>query len=391
MPRPSIDEAPDAPARPRAGSRGALAVLAVSLVVLALGATSVRAAAGRVDGISDQSMPAWDGSFAASPLGAAISRHPSGGGAGAISFSRYVVQWNAAAQASRGADPHGDYRARLEAWFVDVRAAALQPVLALTSYDGVEPRSAAEYGEAAEALLQIAAGLGVRVGFLEPWNEPNVQGRLGARAAAELANVAHSLCTRLYGCEVIAGDLQDGRGAVAYERAYAATLRFHPSIWGIHPYEAVAAHDARGVLDLRQALPGAGLATQLWFTEVGAYYCKHGVVRGEARQASDAAYLQQLIANPAIAPAHVFYYGLLSGDGREASCAIGGGDDTELYAQAQRPRAAASVVLGRAALGPATALGAPAPAPAPAATAAPRTPASPAVPWGSLGPVGPGA
>ena len=50
--------------------------------------------------------------------------------------------------------------------------------------------------------------------------------------------------------------------------------------------------------------------------------------------------------DPALAPAHVLYYGVLYADRRPAPCARGGGDDSELYTAADQPRAAARIVLG---------------------------------------------
>ena len=114
----------------------------------------------------------------------------------------------------------------------------------------------------------------------------------------------------------------------------------------MHPYVAVRIHDDANLLAMLGALPNGGAGSQLWFTEVGAYYCEAGIARGEALQAADAEYLIRLIANPAIAPAHVFYYGLLYKDRQPAPCDAGSGDsDTELFSPDGRPRKAAEVLL----------------------------------------------
>jgi hypothetical protein len=293
-----------------------------------------------VDGISDQSLPAWAG--------------PSSGGSfaslfdaawvGQIALARYVLQWNAMEQASDGPNTDGDYREQFQAWLKDIRSLGLAPVLALTSYTGVYPGSAGEYRPQLEALLDLAARAGEPISYVEAWNEPNNQGEETAGKAGEIADWANSVC-ELRRCRVIAGDLEDSPSLRTYERAYIAALDFAPAIWGSHPYYAVKAHDDASVLSFEQALPDHGAGAQLWFTEVGAYYCVHGEVLGEARQASDAAYLADALI-PAIAPTHVFYYGFMAARGAEVTCTPSGGDDTELYRADGQPRAAADVLLG---------------------------------------------
>ncbi|HEX7609204.1 MAG TPA: hypothetical protein VF380_00900, partial [Solirubrobacteraceae bacterium] len=300
-----------------------------------------------VDGISDQSLPAWQGSFASSPFAGLLRSEWAGPAPARIKLARYVVQWNAMSEPSTGPDAAGDYRERFEAWVADIGALGLTPVLSLTSYDGVRPASLAEYERALQALLAAAAGAGAPVTYVEAWNEPNNQGREDPATAAAYADGADALCRARGDCEVIAGDLEDSSGAVAYERAYERGLTFAPRIWGVHPYAAVKAHDDANVRALVAQLPGGGARAQLWFTEVGAYYCVHGVVRGEAAQAADASYLVRgLLADAAVAPAHAIYYGLLYKDGLQASCSAGGGDDVELFGAAAEPRAAATIVLG---------------------------------------------
>jgi hypothetical protein len=313
-------------------------VLALALCLLH-GVPAANAGTPYVDGISDQSLPAWgepsSGSSFASLFDATW--------AGQIALARYVLQWNAMAQASGGPNADGDYREQLEAWLQDVRGLGLAPVLALTSYNGVHPRSAGEYRPQLEAVLDRAAGAGEPIAYVEAWNEPNDQGEETAGKAGEIADWANSVC-ELHGCRVIAGDLEDAPSATVYERAYIAALDFAPAIWGIHPYHAVKAHDDATVLRFEQALPNHGAGAQLWLTEVGAYYCAHGEVLGEARQAGDASYLANTLI-PAIAPAHVFYYGFMAAHGSEAPCTTSGGDDTELYRADGQPRAAAGVLL----------------------------------------------
>ncbi|HSZ12823.1 MAG TPA: hypothetical protein VK790_02180 [Solirubrobacteraceae bacterium] len=326
-------------------SAARLAALALCAGPLA-GVPPARAGTPYVDGISDQSLPAWDGSFSDSPF----ARFFRAAWVGQITLARYVVQWNAVTEASDGPNAHGDYRERLEAWLQDVRSLGVAPVLALTSYDHVDPASAGEYEQDLEATLAEAAEDGEPVGYVEAWNEPNGQGDASAGEAGAIANSADSVCAR-HGCRVIAGDLQDSPGAPGYEREYVDALNFAPQIWGMHPYYSVKAHSDTPAVTLVQALPDEGAGAQIWFTEVGAYDCAHGQARGEALQASDAAYLIDELM-PAIEPEHVFYYGFMAGDRAEAPCAAGGGNDTELYRASGDSRGAATVILRSDGLAP---------------------------------------
>jgi hypothetical protein len=349
-----------------AARRCARAVPIVALLVcLGAGPAAALAGTGHVDGISDQSLAVWDGSFAASPFADRFRAAWSGGGGRQIRLARYVVQWNAMAQDGASAESNRSYRERFEAWLQAAGSLGLIPVLALTSYDGVYPGSPGEYGPRLQALLLRAEALGYPIRFLEPWNEPNGQGRQDAVSAAVFANTANGVCAGTGGCEVIAGDFEDRSGVGPYQQAYQRALRFRPRIWGVHPYVSVESHSEGNLLQLIAGLPSAAGARQIWFTEVGARYCSRGQVRGEAHQASDASYLvDALLADPAVAPAHAFYYGFLFGYRSQAPCSASGGEDTELFTSSDTPRAAARVILMPAAV-----------AASPQATASPGWPA----------------
>lgn len=325
-------QAPRARIAPRRG-------LLVLVVCLALIPASAQAATTHVDGISDQSLPAWNGSFADSSFASFFRTS----WVGQIAFARYVVQWNTMAEASSGANPDGDYRERFEAWLKDVRALGLTPVLALTSYNGVYPSAAGEYQREFEQLLTQADGLQAPVAYVEAWNEPNNQGNEPAATAGEIADWADAVCDQR-ACQLIAGDFEDAPSLPSYEHEYIGALSFSPRIWGIHPYRSVKAHSDVPVLRFEQALPDHGADTQLWFTEIGAYYCLNGQVLGEAEQASDASYLVNDLI-PATAPTHVFYYGFMAGGEEEVPCAARGASDSELYRAPGQPRAAAGVVF----------------------------------------------
>jgi hypothetical protein len=299
-----------------------------------------------IDGISDQSLPAWDGAFAGSSFASFFRSRWSHASSGQITLARYVLQWDVMAQPSGGAHASGNYRERFEAWLQDAHSIGLTPVLALTSYDHVYPSSPAEYVASLEAILGRAGAMGYPIAYVEPWNEPNNQGGESAATAAAFANSANGLCETMRTCSVIAGDFEDRSNVVAYEQAYERALTFTPHIWGAHPYVSVQWHSNSNLKRLVSALPAGGPGRQIWFTEIGALYCSRGELRGEARQASDASYLvNTLLVDPVLAPAHVFYYGFLFGGHATAPCTPSGGQDSELYASSGVARAAAQIIL----------------------------------------------
>jgi hypothetical protein len=343
------------------------------LVAVALSGTPALAGTPYVDGISDQSLPAWDGSFAASPFARFFRSRWSRVTSGQISLARYVVQWDVMTEPSSGPHPGGNYRERFEAWLEDARGLGLTPVVALTSYDRVYPGSPGEYLPRLEAILNRAGAIGYPISYVEPWNEPNNQGGESAATAAGLANAANGLCEATRTCTVVAADVEDRSDVAPYIQAYERALTFQPRIWGVHPYVSVRSHSDANLVRLRAALP-AHAAQQIWFTEIGALYCSRGEVRGEARQASDAAYLvDTLLGDPALAPAHVFYYGFLFAGHARAPCTAAGGQDSELYASPDLARAAAGIIL-RAPGATVQSSGAAAPSASPQAGAAPWPP-----------------
>jgi hypothetical protein len=319
---------------------------ATGLAAIALICASAWAGTRYVDGISDQSLPEWDGSFASSPFATFFRSRWAHAASGQITLARYVVQWDVMAENSAGGHAGGNYRERFEAWLEDIRSLGLAPVVALTSYDHVYPSSPAEYRASLEAIVHGASAIGYPISYVEPWNEPNGQGGLDATRAAAFANAANDVCGRTPTCGVVAGDFEDRSSAVAYARDYQRALSFAPGIWGVHPYVSVQSHRDGNLLRLISALPARSTGRQIWFTEIGALYCARGRVRGEASQASDASYLvDALLGDPALAPVHVFYYGFLFGERAKAPCAAGGGEDSELYGSSHAPRAAALVLI----------------------------------------------
>jgi hypothetical protein len=309
---------------------------------------SVGAVTSYVDGISDQSLPAWDGGFEESYFAGLFDDTWVHGPGAHVDFARYVVQWNVIS---------GDYPRYLrefEAWLGDVASIGLKPEIALTSYDGSLPGTPREYETELVKILARARALGEPIGWLEAWNEPNGQGEESARAAAAFTNAASSVCEGEYECTVIAGDFEDSPGVAAYEDEYVSDLDPVPTNWGVHPYYSVGEESEAPFETVREHLPNAGAGERIWFTEVAARKCTDFdgdlVENGEAGQARQADWLVNTLIRNA-RPAHVFYYELLLRDGREPECETEG-SDSALYvpsgdpAEPDRPRAAAGYIWG---------------------------------------------
>lgn len=301
-----------------------------------------RAGTAYVDGVSDQSLPSWDGSFSGGSFAGFFQDTWSGGLSSHITLARYVVQWNVMS---------GDYPAYLsglDAWYADVLDLGLTPEVSLASYDGVLPGSPAEYQTGLEQLLDRFPA----IRYLEAWDEPNDTAGLAAGTAARYTDSAYALCeTR--GCTVIAGNFLDSADMIAYEKDYERALDPADfSDWGIHPYYAVKTRNAATVLDFRSSLPDGGAGERIWFTEIGAYRCEDDDGRyellGEREQALDASWLVNRLM-PAIGPVHVFYYEFLFKDRRSPPCDRSDAD-TALYVPggeqdaADSPRAAAGYI-----------------------------------------------
>lgn len=323
-------------------------------MALALSSAPAPARAGTayVDGISDQNLPAWDGDFGESYLGRLFSAVWVRGGH--IRLARYVAQWDLMAEPTQGAHPHGDYREELEAWLGDVGKLGLVPELAVTSYDGSYPQTVGEYEANLRLLLERARAIGHPVRYVEAWNEPNNQGSETAVRAAALTNSAEAVCSRGYGCTVVAGNLEDSPGVGGYEREYEAALDFRPTIWGVHPYYSIEARSQAPLLNLIANLPNGGAGQEIWFTEVAARACTDYGGRlleyGEGGQAERARWLTDTLI-PEQRPGHVFYFAFMAGDRRQPSCSSEPEVDA-LYEPSgdpgapDVPRAAASYIWG---------------------------------------------
>jgi hypothetical protein len=314
----------------------AIAVAACALACLFAARAGAATAVSPVNGISDQNLGLWNGDYEDTAGNFTLSFDDFfaqtwvGSPASHLRYARFVTAPNAVAQG-------GACEANLASWYEYVTEdLGLIPVISV--WDVAEggcadggPPSTVDYATDISQLLGYLDGLvpGAHVGYLEAWDEPNSSGVTAAQAAAYW--IAANVACQTDGCTAIAGDFVDNdpdQGAQAfdptcapgltyadhlapYEAQYVAALAgAQPAIWGFHPYYAVNCEQSASVTTFEAGLPApaAGAAApQVWFTEVAAWECVKGTVRGPGQQADDATYLvNQLV--PAAAPTAVFYY-----------------------------------------------------------------------------------
>jgi hypothetical protein len=325
----------------------ALALTLNFILILGSLIPSAGAATSYVDGISDQSLPEWDGGFEQSYFAGLFNDAWVHGPGAHVAFARYVVQWNVMS---------GDYPRYLvefEAWLDDAASIDLKPEIALTSYDGSLPGSPREYRGELARILERTSALGHPIRWLEAWNEPNGQGGESAANAAALTNAASNVCAGGY-CTVIAGDFEDSPGVAAYEDEYVGDLDPVPTNWGVHPYYSVEEESEAPLEVVREHLPNAGAGERVWFTEVAARKCSDFdgdlVENGEAGQARRARWMVKTFIQNA-KPEHVFYYEVLLKERKRPEC-LTEGSDSALYepsaepAEPDRPRLAAGYIWG---------------------------------------------
>ncbi len=303
-----------------------------------------------MDGISDQHLASWANSFSAgaqlsAPFPGSFAGPWAGGPLARIRLARYVVQWDV-----MNGVGYPQELANLQSWYDAALALGLTPELALANYNCaacVAPRGAGDFARALQALYSRFPAIGV----YEAWNEPNLPTsfHLAATAAAQLMNVTYSFC-QLRGCVAVAGDFSDAvPGMTVYEREYQSALDPpDPRNWGIHLYRAVKSESPRTLDEFRALLPDPR-TDQVWFTELGAYYCEFGDRRGAGSQLRNATYLlDSLIASAQ--PLHAFYYQAVWPFDEQPPCSSDT-EDTALYAAPADggplvARPAADVVLG---------------------------------------------
>jgi hypothetical protein len=266
----------------RSARRFVGAVILVCGLFLILLQTPALAATEYIDGISDQSLPAWDSYFPGFFSNTWVAPH------GHVTLARYVVQWNVVSGPNE--EPYISYRQQFKAWVEDAGGMGLTLDVALTSYNALYPSSSSEYKTRLLEILNQAKAMGHPIRYLEAWNEPNVQGGYKkvseAAIPAHFTNSAYAACEEGYGCTIIAGDVEDNSGAKAYEEEYRKNLNPVPTIWGIHPYYSVEEMNESYYTKAVEGLPNGGVGDQVWITEVAARVCTRIKNNEESGQAT---------------------------------------------------------------------------------------------------------
>jgi hypothetical protein len=97
-----------------------------------------------------------------------------------------------------------------------------------------------------------------------PWNEINHRSQptfRDPRRAAEFYNVVRDHCP---GCTIVAADVLDQKGFVAYLRQFRRYAKGDPRIWGLHNYLDSNNYTETGTKAMLAAVPG-----EVWLTETG--------------------------------------------------------------------------------------------------------------------------
>jgi hypothetical protein len=301
-------------------------------LISAAGTPTALAGTPYVDGISDQNLGLWAGSYLDSggftmPMGDLFTGAWVGSPPSHILYARFVTAPDAVAQG-------GLCEQNLTNWYRYVTQLHLIPVIAVWDVaeggcaDNGAP-SATTYATDITQLLGYLDGLGVTVPYIEAWNEPNASG-VSASLAASYWTAANTIC-QADGCTAIAGDMVDSadQGPQPYNPGCAPNLTYNtlalyedqyvtalgaarPAIWGFHPYGAVNCEQATSATTFEAHLPNP--PGQVWFTEVGTWECRLGQAtpRGPTQQNADASFLVNTLMSPTspTAPAHVFWYEL---------------------------------------------------------------------------------
>jgi hypothetical protein len=171
-----------------------------------------------------------------------------------IRRARLIVSYDTAAV--------GFERRLVDQWMAAVRKAHIEPFVAF-QHSRVHPArlpSVAAYSDAVRAFRRRYP----QVKVFTAWNEVNNQTQPTAHRPERAAAYFDALRAQCKGCTLVAGDLQDQAGDIAYLRRYRAALRSRPTIWGLHDYSDTNRFRSRGTRAFLRAVPG-----QVWLTETG--------------------------------------------------------------------------------------------------------------------------
>lgn len=228
--------------------------------------------------------------------------------AGRVAQARYQLAWDYAWL------PADDWRvADFDNWLATVERLGLRPLVAFSA-SGPNPPP-----ETYERAVRAFRATHPQIGEFSPWNEPNNRTTYAppARAAAYLKALTDACAGA---CTIAAADVAGTRTPGTYYEDYAravAALGLRPAIWAYHPYDVinnVTPDRLDGIVRFWSAVNAASPGVEVWFTEVGAFKCIHGIDYGPGGQEESARRLNELMADPVYGKAtRVYYYHLANG------------------------------------------------------------------------------
>ena len=175
-----------------------------------------------------------------------------------VQAGRMIVPWDAAV--------HSATRARVAAWLAAAEADGVEPFIAFSRLPG-DPVAAPPvdaYRRAFEAFRDAFP----EVRDYTPWNEENHPAQPTFNRPARAAAYYEVVRDDCPGCKVVAADVLDTRGSLAWLKAFMSALHGpRPRLWGLHNYIDVNRHRpiARsGTAEVLALVPG-----QVWLTETG--------------------------------------------------------------------------------------------------------------------------
>jgi len=282
---------------------------AALIVLLALAvalAAAARAPAATITGFADQGIgrgPDVKDGWGADAQAVASALAPQ------VTQARYNVVWDLAWL------PAGDPRlADFDAWLAAVEGRGWRPLVSFSA-DGPADPAPADYAQAIRAFRTAHP----EIADYTAWNEPNHRRTYASpRQAAAYLKALTDACAGA--CTIAAGDFAGTRTPGGYFADYAAAVRalgLHPAVWAYHPYEVVNDVTPDRFDGLAAFWSTAGASdphVAVWFTEVGAFACVHGLPYGALEQDAAARRLNALLADPVYGKAsRVYYYHLANG------------------------------------------------------------------------------
>ena len=190
-----------------------------------------------------------------------------------ITRVRIVVDWDVAVVA-------GPELERLDQWLAAARASGREPLIAFTDARG-RPRYLPTPAEYARAFAQFRERY-PWVRLYTTWNEANLASQPTAKFPERVAGFYDLIRARCVDCTVIAGDVLDQGGMIAWIERVRRAAASEPGLWGVHNYVEVHRPERAGTTArLLASVPG-----RVWLTETGGIV-SHVLANGRVNWAYD--------------------------------------------------------------------------------------------------------